>query len=155
MPQNDDLTKFSATPITITVDGQTYTLSPLTLADRARWQGFIKSKRLDAVYEMANRRPVPDELVCESLARAASQPVSMAHMLADDDSMMLALSLSLSKTDRTMTVERISAIPAKLTRQLVRIMLENEGIIRKATDDEEGGTGDEVGNPTEPSPSAP
>ena len=139
----DDLTKFAAQPVTIAVDGAEYTVSPLTIGDRAKWQARIKNRRLSALYDLADEKVMPDELFCESLARTASQPVTIAQMIADEDALLYALSLSLSKSDPSMNIGKVALLPQKLSRQLLRIMLENEGIIRAASE----GDGDAAANP--------
>lgn len=106
-----DLTRMGAKPVTLTVGGEKYSFSPLTLDDFAEFEAWLKSEKLDRALKALGDKATSDERV--QVVTMMTDEVSQLEVAKASGSMRgtrQMLWYSLRKSHPDMTREEAAAL---------------------------------------------
>lgn len=101
------LVDMSSEPITIQLNGTTYTLPPLTMGDRAGVERFIIGVRFDEFLKKTRMVPLPDEVRAQAMANIMGGTVTQKEVLESDRGRLRMLYLSLKRGGASLTWEQV------------------------------------------------
>ncbi len=132
MSETVPLVDMSAEPMTITAEGKTYKLPPLSMGDIAKAERWMVDQRVNLIIEKMSTSPIPDEVRALTVAEVACRHVLLNEILVSYEGRLRLLYHSMVRADPTVKWAFIlNGMPAIPTAILVDLMYRLAGLARK------------------------
>ena len=125
-----------AQPISVTVGGKSFTLSPLTPNDFARTEQYITESRLDVYLNKARFTNLSDEVRAKAMADIICAPVDLSVILRSPDAQLYAVWLAIKEINKPNFNTFKAELDGKDFRTLVDAVMTITGMIGGESDED-------------------